>query len=65
MKEERRSEGFLFCLTVVDDAVFQQGLSQVDALVRFADLPALYQPRHKLTGDTGQRRFVMSPPFLN
>lgn len=36
---------------MVNDAIFQQGLSQVDTFVRFTDLSTLYQPRHKLTED--------------
>lgn len=39
-------------LTVVDDAIFQQGLSQVDSFLGFADLSALEQPRHKLAANT-------------
>lgn len=45
-----------FCLTVVNDAIFKQGLSQVYPLFRFADLSALYQPWHELTEDTEQQR---------
>ena len=45
----------VFGLTVVNDAVLQQGLSQVNALFSFTDLSTFYQPRHKLTEETRQR----------
>lgn len=50
----------LFCLTMVNDAIFQQGLSQVDSFVRLTDLSTLYQPWHKLTGNTRERRIWWS-----
>lgn len=46
-------------LTVMNDAIFQQGLSQVDAFVRFADLSALDEPRHELTGKARQKQRVV------
>ena len=48
--EERRKGKKERSSTVVDDAVLQQRLAQVHSLVRFTDLSALQQPRHKLTG---------------
>lgn len=55
-REQQRERDFiLFCLTMVNDAIFQQGLSQVDSFVRLTDLSTLYQPWHKLAGNTRER----------
>lgn len=54
----------LFCLTMVNDAVFQQSLSQVDSFVRLTDLSTLYQPWHKLTGNRRQNKYMIRPVFF-
>lgn len=36
-------------LTMVDDAIFQEGLTQMNPLLRVIGLSDLHQPRHKLT----------------
>lgn len=41
-------------LTVVDDAVFQQSLTQVDSFLLVARLTDFHQPGHKLTGEKKQ-----------
>lgn len=37
--------------TMVDDAVLQQGLTQVNSFFWIARLTNFHQPRHKLTGE--------------
>lgn len=37
-------------LTMMDDAILQQSLSQIDPFFWFAYLPNFFQPRNKLTG---------------
>lgn len=41
-------------LTVVDDAVFQQRLTQVDTFLLVACLADFHQPGHKLAGEKKQ-----------
>lgn len=59
---------FVHCgasLTVVDDAVLQQGLSQVDSFLGFTDLAALDQPRHKLAANTKKEGGVLVANMTN
>lgn len=39
-------------LTMVDDAVLQQSLAQIDAFLRLADLSVLHQPGHQFAAGT-------------
>lgn len=49
---ERKERGELREPTVVDDAVLQQSLTQVNPFLRVARLADFHQPRHEFTGDT-------------
>lgn len=47
-------------LTMMDDAILQKSLTQVDSLLSFTDLSTLQQPWDELTEDTQRQQTYQS-----